>query len=113
MSVTFRILLLIIALFCSGFMMARIRKARLRIESSIFWVIFSIILAVMAIFPGICSRAAKILGVQSPANLVFAFIIFLLLIKLFSQTIQISSLEEKLQTIARKIALEESERDEK
>ena len=113
MAITLRIVLILMALMVLFFVIRKIRKASLRIEASIFWVIFSLLLVIMALFPELSALAARILGVTSPANLVFAFIIFLLLIKGFSQSIEISTLERKLETLTRRIALEEKENEEK
>ena len=110
MSIAFRILLILMAVLLMFFVIRRIRKASLRIEASIFWVIFSILLVIMAVFPGICMFFADLLGVASPANLVFAFIIFLLLVKGFSQSLEISTLQQKLETLTRKLALDEKKK---
>ena len=107
MALAFRLLLILVAVLLLFFVIRRIRKASLRIEASIFWVVFSILLVIMALFPEICMFFADLLGVESPANLVFAFIIFLLLVKGFSQSLEISGLEQKLETLTRKLALEE------
>ena len=111
MALSFRILLIFVAVLLLFFVIRRIRKASLRIEASIFWVIFSILLVVMAVFPEISMFAASALGVISPANLVFAFIIFLLLVKGFTQSLEISGLEQKLENLTRKLALDEKERE--
>ena len=109
MTILFRLLLIVVAVLFLFFMLRKIRRASLRIEASVFWIIFSIVLVIMAAFPGISIKAANLLGVASPANLVFAFIIFVLLIKSFSQSLEISALEQKLERLTRKIALEEKE----
>ena len=111
MALSFRILLILVAVLLPFFVIRRIRKSSLRIEASIFWVVFSILLLIMAVFPEISIWAAGLLGVMSPANLVFAFIIFLLLVKGFTQSLEISGLEQKLENLTRKLALEEKERE--
>jgi hypothetical protein len=44
---------------------------------------------------------------QAPVNFVFLVIIFILLIKAFMQTIEHSQLEDKLNHLAQKIAIDE------
>ena len=64
---------------------------------------------VLAVFPSILIRLSRALGIGSPANLVFLTIIFLLLLKSFNLTVEISALEVKLKELTQRIALKEEE----
>ena len=64
---------------------------RVQIEDTIFWLLFSAALLVLAFFPGIAYWASNLLGFQSPINFVYVVIIFLLLAKLFLLSIRVSS----------------------
>ena len=86
-------------------MLSNIRKSNVKIEDSVFWIVFSLLLIIVSIFPEIVIWGASITGVQSPANFAFLIIIFLLLVKLFSLTIKVSKLESKLQTLAQNVAI--------
>lgn len=55
----------------------------------------SIALIIVAIFPQIAYFAANFIGVISTANMVFAFIIFLLIIVVYTLFVRVSTLEEK------------------
>lgn len=94
------------ALVSTYSMLKKIKKFKMQIEYAIFWVIFSVALIIMAIYPKIFDIASKILGVYSPANLVFAFIIFILLVKVFLMTVELSSLETRVKELTQEIALE-------
>ena len=59
----------------------------------------------VSIFPGIITWAADLMGFISPANMVFLLVIFLLVLKLFSVTIKLSLLENKIKTLVQHIAL--------
>lgn len=48
---------------------------------------------------------ASILGIQSPANFVFLAVIAILLEKMFSLSIQVSLLENKVEVMAAELAL--------
>ena len=111
MSIALRILLVLIAVISTYSMMKKIRKFKLQIDYAIFWVVFALLLIVSAVFPEIFSAFAKILGIYSPANLVFAFIIFILLIKVFFMTIELSVLETKVKELTQHIALEEKKNE--
>lgn len=105
MTVLFRIFLLIVAGASFGFVLWRIRKSRMRIETAVFWICFSLLIVIFAVVPQICVWLSKLIGVYSPTNFIFAFMIFVLLAKVFSQSVEISRLEYKLQKLAQNLAL--------
>lgn len=113
MSIYLRIILVVISMLSMLNILKRVRKSKLQIEYSIFWIVFSILLILVAIFPQPMFTLAQILGIQSPANMVFLFMIFILLIKLFNMTIEVSQLQYKQQELVQKIALDENKKTEK
>lgn len=100
MSVTLRIVLLVVSFLTCLWVIQRIRKSQVKIEDSVFWILFSVLLVGMSICPGLVTWGARIVGVQSASNFVFLAIIFVLLLKVFRMSIRISQLESKLQTFA-------------
>jgi hypothetical protein len=86
-------------------MLKKIKDSKLQIQYVIFWVNVSFIIVIIAIFPNIMTVFSKILGVYSPANLVYAAILFILLVKNFLMTIEISDLENRLKELAQTVAL--------
>lgn len=112
LSLALRILLIVGSLVTLAFMLQRIRSAKVQIKDTVFWIIFSVMLLIISIFPQITWWASVALGIQSPINFVYLFIIFILLIRLFSNTIRISQQDAKLDMLAQKIALLEKENEE-
>lgn len=113
MSVALRIMLVIVSLFTLFFVIKKIRKAQLQIEYTLFWIFFCGVLVLLSIFPGIAIWFSNFLGLQSPSNLVFLVIIFVLVVKLFNQTLEISKLDMKFQKLVQHEALKEKESLEK
>lgn len=113
MSIYLRIILVVISMLSMLNILKRVHKSKLQIEYSIFWIVFSILLILVAVFPQPMFVLAQILGIQSPANMVFLFVIFILLIKLFNMTIEVSQLQYKQQELVQKIALDENKKTEK
>ena len=109
MTLVFRIFLLFLAGVSFFYVLWKIRKSRMRIETSVFWICFSILIVIFAIFPQICTWLSKIIGVYSPTNFIFAFMIFILIAKVFSQSLEIARLEYKLQKMAQNLALKEND----
>ena len=112
MTLTLRALLIIVSILATTGVIGRIRKAKMQIEDAVFWVLFSFLLILLAVVPRVLYFFTELLGMQSPANLLFLVIIGLLLIKVFSMSIKMSLLEEKLKTLAQNEALEKLERSE-
>ena len=107
MSVALRILLIVVSVMNTLNILRRIRKSKLQIEYSIFWLLFSMVLIVISVFPQSVIKLAQLIGFQSPANMVFLLVIFALMFKSFQSTLEISQLQYKIEELTQKIALEE------
>jgi len=106
-----RILLLVGAVWMAVYILRKIRKAQMLIDDALFWIIAAFLFVMLGMFPEIAMFAAEVLGVQSPANLVFLVTIFLLLFKLFALTRKVSMLEHKLRYFAQTYAIREKQED--
>lgn len=105
MTGVFRVVLLLASIGTMLFMLKRIRHAKIQIEDSLFWILFSALLLILSVFPGIADFMAGVVGIYSTVNFIFLFFIFILLIKEFSMTIKISQLENKIKELTQEIAL--------
>ena len=101
-----RILLIMSAVLLFLYMIKKIRQAKLKIEHTIFWLLFAVILIIMGIFPQIVYVVSSCIGFQTPVNMVFLMIIFVLIVKNFLSTLEISHLENKVDNLAQQIAIE-------
>ena len=109
MSWAMRVILIIGSILTTVYVLQRIRKSKMRTEDSIYWLLFSVILVLLGIFPGIAIAVSSWIGVQSAANLVFLVVIFLLLIKIFSQDQKISKLNSQITQTIQTIAISQDE----
>ena len=96
MTISLRIFLILGSAFTCVYVLLRIRKSKMKTESSLFWIFFSFIMVLLGVFPRIAEWFSKILGVQSPANLVFLVVIFLFAIKIFLQDQKLARTEANL-----------------
>ena len=83
MTLTLRIVLIVASVLVVFYTIRKIRKSQLNIDDSVFWIGFSVMLLIMSIFPQVVTFFTQLLGITSPVNFVFLFVIFLILIKLF------------------------------
>lgn len=105
MNMTLRVLLLIASLITAVWILRKISKNRVKQEDALFWLCFAFLLALLGIFPELSFIMAEILGIQSPANFVFLAVIAILLEKMFSLSIQVSTLENKVEIMAAELAI--------
>ncbi|MDD4797446.1 MAG: DUF2304 domain-containing protein [Eubacteriales bacterium] len=109
MSVLFRVILILVSVVTAFWILRKIRKSQVRIEDSIFWLLFCAVLIAMSVFPRLVEVAAAAVGVALPVNFVFLAIIFVLVIKIFLMSIKLSQLEYKLQVFAQRYAIEHTD----
>ena len=101
MTTVFRVILVIVSFMTMAFMMRKIRQAKVQIEAAMFWVVMALILVVFSLFPSAADLCARLLGIYSTPNFLFLSMIFLLLVKVFTMTLQaVSYTHLTLPTIA-------------
>ena len=113
MSWSMRILLLLGSVMTAVYVLRKVRKSKMRTEASVFWLLFSVVLVLLGLFPEIAIGVSAWIGIQSPATLVYLVVIFLLIIKLFLMDHQIAKLQDQLIHVAQHIAMEELEEEKK
>ena len=105
MSDTLKALLVVASILTVAWIFRKIRKNKVKMEDAIFWIFFASILLILAIFPEISYKLCQIFGIMSPSNLVFLVIIFLLVEKIFTLSIIVSQLEDKIGVLSAEVAL--------
>lgn len=111
--VQLRIALLIICAAALFYVIKKIRSSKLNISDSIFWIVVTGVLLLLALFPGIAGFFASLIGIRTPLNFILIVIIGILLLKVFLMSAQISNQNEKLNTLARHIAFLEFDKKER
>lgn len=105
MSVWLRVILIFMAVASNAYILRKIRKSQMKIDGALYWMFLGLVLLLMSVFPNICYAAADFIGVESPANLVFLIVIFIMLGKIFTQSVKISQIEYRIRVLAEEIAI--------
>lgn len=105
MTLTLRIVLIVASILVVFYTIRKIRKSQLNIDDSVFWIGFSVMLLIMSIFPQVVTFFTQLLGIASPVNFVFLFVIFLIIIKLFKLAIDLSITKHRLNHLIQRIAI--------
>ena len=112
MSIVLRIALIVVCVTACGYVLRKIRRAQMEIDDAIYWIVVSILLVIISIFPQIPDFFSDLLGIQSPSNFVFLAVIFLVILKLFSLSLEVSLLKQKLKSTIQNVAIREKELEE-
>lgn len=113
MPSSLQIVLIVISLAVFLFVLRKIRKSQLQIQSSIIWIVGSLFLLIISVFDQLMAYFAEKLGFMSTSNFVLVCVCFFLLVIVFHQDLKISMLNEKLKNLNHYNALKEIEQEEK
>ena len=109
MSIALRVLLIVFSLATLTFCVRRIRASSMLVDDAMFWFALTGAITLLALFPQIGVRLSALLGIESPANLVFLVMIFLLMVKVFSQALRLAQMQTKLERIVQEMAMQRLE----
>lgn len=112
MAFGIRVVCIVGAVAMFVFITSNIKKQKVQIEDSLFWMVLSLLLVVIAVFPKIAFDLSAALGFQAPSNFVIVGVVAILLAKLFSLSTEVSSLRHRLNELAQEEALIAKEKDE-
>lgn len=113
MTVILRSVLMCVSILLTFYVLKKIRHSKMKIEDSIFWVMFALLLVVFSVFPRLADLISRLVGTYSTANFIFAFMIFILLVKVFFQSVKISQMERRVTELIQTLALDREEAEEK
>lgn len=113
MTNVLRMVLLVTSIIASVWIFRRIRKCKIKQEDATFWICFAFIVSMLGIFPQLSYFMAEKMGIMAPVNFVFLVVLFLLIEKLLSVSIQVSLLESKVEVMAAEIAIRNKDLEDK
>ena len=109
MTVILRCVLIIVSILLTVFVLRKIRQSKVKIEDSIFWVMFALMMVVFSVFPGLADILSDFVGTYSTSNFIFMSVIFILLVKVFFLSLKISQLESRVTELIQILALDKKD----
>jgi hypothetical protein len=82
-----------------------LRRRRLREKYAVFWGLVAVATLVVALFPVLLTRAAALVGVEIPSNLLFFVASMVLFVVSVQHSSELGRLEERSRTLAEELAL--------
>ncbi len=107
-----QIILIVASLATFIYVILRIKKHQLNIDDSIVWIIWSILLLILSVFPGLPTYLSKLLGFESTSNFILTGFIFVIYIMVFLQNIKISELKEKNKKLIQRLSIDKKKEEE-
>ncbi|HUX69779.1 MAG TPA: DUF2304 domain-containing protein [Cellulomonadaceae bacterium] len=95
----------VVAIALAAALLYLLRTRRIREKYAAVWIVLAIAVIALGVFPELAFWVSALVGVQTPANLVFALAIVVLLAVSVQLSTEVSGLEEETRTLAEEIAL--------
>lgn len=111
MSFSLRVLLIAGAFLVCLFVVKKIKAAQMQVLDSLFWLLFSASFIILGVFPDVASAFSNQFGFISTSNFVFLYVIAVLVIRDFCNSLRISKLEDRLNSFVQAVALKETDNE--
>lgn len=106
MSISLRVLLIVSAAIVLIFVVRKLKKFQMQALDSLFWLLFSLSFVILGIFPEIAIACSALFGFVSPSNLVILYVIAVLVVRDFCNSLRLAKLEERLNSLVQAVALD-------
>lgn len=99
------IFFLFLAVFIVVLVFAQVRNQKMKEKYAALWLVVSLVIIVLAIFPSLLGWSADITGVIAPVNLLFLLAIMMLIGVSLHLTLEVSKLSDEVRALAEEIAI--------
>lgn len=106
MPLLLRIEMIVLAVIFLFIVIKAVNKKKLWLQYSLVWVIISVLMLIVAVFPGIANWMASIMQIETTSNLIYLLAIFALLILTFSLTVIVSKQSQRIKNIVQMVSIE-------
>lgn len=105
MSIILRIVFIILILMYMIFLIKSIKKKKMQISFSVFWILSPIVLIIAIAFPNLVFYISKSMGFETTANMIFVVTIFILYCLVFDLTLKLSQEHKKNVAIVQELSI--------
>ena len=106
MSVTLRVTLIVGAFLFVLLVFSTVNRKKLQMGDSLLWLLVSVLLIIVAIFPQLCVWASQLIGIETPSNFIYLICIAALFALVFHLTVKQSSMERKTRRLIQTISID-------
>ena len=105
MQISLKLVLIIITLIYIFLILKSIKKKKLQMSFSLFWLITGILLIIALVIPNLVENISKTLGFEVPATMIFCLTIFVSFYLIFSLTVALSKENKKNTLLIQEVSL--------
>lgn len=105
MSFRLQVLLFLIIIIGVLYIIKLVKKKIMDLRYALIWIIISICILVLILFPNVLNKIAELLGIASPVNMLFFFSFCFSIVIILSLSVALSRLSEKVKRMAQEIAI--------
>ena len=105
MNSRLQIIMILASLLFLCYIILMLRNKKIELKYTLAWLLAGISLLVTAIFPGILSLLSNLLNIVEPVNTLYLFIIFFMLLIIFTLTIALSRNAIRVKTLTQEIGI--------
>lgn len=105
MSEKLQFILIIAAIIFFLFVIVVTNKKKMNFNYTMMWIVFSIIILILAIFPNITIGFSNMIGIEIPTNALYLVFIFALIVINLFLSMEVSKSNDKIITLTQEIAL--------
>ena len=109
MSIRLKIFLMIIWVLTFLFLMVSTKKRKADIKYVLPWLVLDAGMVVITAFPSILDFFCHLFGIETPSNMLFFFGLVFLAMVVYSMTLVISDLSNRIRDLTQRLALYEDE----
>lgn len=104
---SFRLQIVLFLMITLGiiYIIGLVKKKCMDLRYALIWIVVSICILILTAFPKILNIIAELLGIASPVNMLFFFGFCFSIVIIFSLSIALSRLSEKVKKMAQEIAI--------
>lgn len=105
MSVKIQVLIIVVIILAMLYIINHVRKKSIDFKYALLWLFVCICVLVLTISPKLLVTLADILGIASPVNMLFFLGFCLSIVVIFTLSIALSNLTDKVKKMAQEIAI--------
>ena len=85
--------------------LAQVRNQKMKEKYAALWLIVGVIMIVLALFPKLLDALSRLVGIETPVNLLFLLAIIMLMGISLHLTLAISKITDDMRTLAEEVAI--------
>lgn len=105
MTLRLQIIILICMVLATIYIVNLIRKKRMDFRYALGWMFIILCISVLTIWPSLLDKLAGVLGIASPMNMLFFFGFIFAVMVIFSLSMTISHLADRVKKLSQEIAI--------